>query len=651
MSHFVACFGLPWALHSDNGRNLDGALIRHLARMLGVIKTSTPPHTPNANPTETMCGAVGMLLREALNASDQRYWSLALPFVLNALNSTVHTATGYTPNSLMFCRFEEPEPVPLVPFDCESANANEYYQKVRRFQELAFQIVRKRNERKLQSKREQWDKHARTHKYKLGDFVMVKNKNPADGPGQKKLRATYIGPFRVIKVYRSSLMVVPYSENSRLDEYYRDQNAFRILHKGDIPPFAVRQVSVKHCKPYTGDIEPVVVVDPIMLRKFLDMIGVAEEADVKSEIDSNRSSLTSSEQTALRGRLSHHPDDGNSDDTWGEDSDPGQGPGVVVPPPQPVEVHIEPPAGVEPAQPLVAVEPAQPLNPVDRLLENLEMSELNKDKLRRYYNYLMDEPDEADPEVRFALTPEQMEQLLRSPDPAARQRAQRELGEIMQWFDDNLTRNDADPEEGDSMEEDSDTDTLKSESESEAETEVASTSSSSSRTTVVTERQVDFDDAPDFVWDDDDLHTPAKLPIYKAGKQADHQQKTSTPMAASSHRGRDTAAVRDWVNASPNSPGPALTITRSGRVSRPPARLDMADEQLRQLELKQLQDSLNISRRENKSLGKKSKSKEDQSKSKSSEEVSNPKPSTSKGAKMVKKSKQCRQCRCCNDKK
>ena len=73
MSHFVAAFGLPWALHSDNGRNVDGAFIRHLARMLGVLKTSTPPHTPNANPTETMCGAVSMLLRKALNESDKRY--------------------------------------------------------------------------------------------------------------------------------------------------------------------------------------------------------------------------------------------------------------------------------------------------------------------------------------------------------------------------------------------------------------------------------------------------------------------------------------------------------------------------------------------------------------------------------------------------
>ena len=244
MSHFVSAFGLPWALHSDNGRNIDGSLIRHLALMLGVIKTSTPPHTPNANPTETMCGAVSMLIRKALSESDKRYWSLCLPFVLNALNSTVHTATGYSPNSLFFGRFKERELVPLIPMDSESANVNEYFQKMRRFQELAFQIVRHRNERKIDSKKEDWDRHARTHSYKPGDFVLVKNNNPASGPGKKKLRAIYVGPFRVLKSYMSSLIVIPWTENSRLEEYNKDPDLFRLMHRGDIKPFHTRQVSL-----------------------------------------------------------------------------------------------------------------------------------------------------------------------------------------------------------------------------------------------------------------------------------------------------------------------------------------------------------------------------------------------------------------------
>ena len=52
-----------------------------------------------------------------------------------------------------------------------------------------------------------------------------------------KLRAKYLGPFRVIKAYTSSLIVVPWTEISRLDEYYRDPNIFRLIHRGDIRPF------------------------------------------------------------------------------------------------------------------------------------------------------------------------------------------------------------------------------------------------------------------------------------------------------------------------------------------------------------------------------------------------------------------------------
>ena len=317
MSHFVAAFGLPWALHSDNGRNVDGALIRHLSLMLGVLKTSTPPHTPNANPTETMCGAVGMLLRKALNDSDKRYWSLCLPFILNSLNSTIHTATGYTPNSLFFGRYKERDLVPLIPFDAESANVNEYFKKMRRFQELAFQIVRSRNERKLEARKVHWDVTARTHHYKEGDFVLVKNKNPASGPGKKKLRAIYIGPFRVLKAYTASLIVVPWTENSRLEDYYKDPDMFRLMHRGDIKPFYTRQVSVKHCKPFYGKIEVEDIVDPIMLTRFLDSLGVDSHDELLSQID-------------------QPPEDGDSIDTWSTGpSDPDLGPGPGAPPPPP----------------------------------------------------------------------------------------------------------------------------------------------------------------------------------------------------------------------------------------------------------------------------------------------------------------------------
>ena len=285
MSHYVAAFGLPWALHSDNGKNIDGNLVRHLAAMLGVVKTSTPSHTPRANPCETMCGAVTMLIRKALTGSDQRYWAQCLPFVLNALNNTVHTATGYTPNSLFLGRFQERPLVPLVPFHVESANVNEYYKKMRRFQELAYQIARVRNEARIAKRKSKFDKTAKKPKYEVGGYVMIKNLNPASGPGKMKLRAKYIGPFRIIKVYPACLAIIPWSEENSLEQYLADPDLFRLVTRGKVRPFHVRTVSVKDCKPYRGKLnQQVDIVDPIMLDKFLRALDVDCNVEIESVV-------------------------------------------------------------------------------------------------------------------------------------------------------------------------------------------------------------------------------------------------------------------------------------------------------------------------------------------------------------------------------
>src|SRR5574343_371003 len=149
-----------------------------------------------------------MLIRKALTASDQRYWDLCLPFVLSAYNSTVHTSTGYTPNALLLGRYTERDLVPLLSFEVEAQNATEYFTKMRRFQELAFDIVQKRNEASAKANKAKMDKNAIQSKFQVEDYVLVKNLAPAPGPGMAKLRSKYLGPFRIIKVYPSSLVVI-----------------------------------------------------------------------------------------------------------------------------------------------------------------------------------------------------------------------------------------------------------------------------------------------------------------------------------------------------------------------------------------------------------------------------------------------------------
>ena len=322
---FIAAFGPPIAIHSDNARNLDGSIMRHLCLMLGCAKSSNPSYNPQSNPCETICGAIVQLIRKALTGSDQRYWDLCLPFVLSAYNSTIHTMTGYTPNALFLGRTQERDLVPLVPFESESANISEYFQKVRRFQELAFDIVRKRNEDNVRAKKIQLDKNAIKPKFQVGDYVLVKNLAPGKGPGLVKLRSKYIGPFRIIKVYPSSLVLVPWSLSTKLDEFYKDPNVFRLAHRGDVKTFETRLVPIRHVKPYRGPVDKQEIIEPMLLKEFVDALELSSIPDLESQIDEN----WAFDGTDLSG-ASLDPSMGTS-----HSSNQGPGPGHWQPPPKP----------------------------------------------------------------------------------------------------------------------------------------------------------------------------------------------------------------------------------------------------------------------------------------------------------------------------
>ena len=285
MEHFIGPFGYPWAFHSDNGKNMDGHLVRYLAQMLGITKTTTPPYTPNSNPCETMCGAVTMLIRKALYKKDQRQWPLYVPFILNALNSTVHTATGYTPRNLFFGRFRERDPVPLVSTDSECANATVYMSHLRRAQQLQWQLVRSRSQKLVEKRREKANEKLKPHPFKVGDFVLIKNLSPALGKGQKKLRAKYIGPFRVVHVYPRTLIVVPWRDSHHFKTEERKSKWFKFPNRGDIRPYSARPVNVGYCKPFRSEVDED-LFDQDLLQEFLDSIEAGYATSNPSIIES-----------------------------------------------------------------------------------------------------------------------------------------------------------------------------------------------------------------------------------------------------------------------------------------------------------------------------------------------------------------------------
>jgi hypothetical protein len=96
-------YGTPRKVISDNGSQFVSEIMQQTAYCLGIEQILTPVYYPAANPEERRNRELTVQLAIAVEKPHDR-WSLALPSVRFAMNSTVHAALGKTPAFLCFGR-------------------------------------------------------------------------------------------------------------------------------------------------------------------------------------------------------------------------------------------------------------------------------------------------------------------------------------------------------------------------------------------------------------------------------------------------------------------------------------------------------------------------------------------------------------------
>lgn len=101
VNEFIARFGCPLEIHSDQGRNVDGNLTRHLCKILQITKTRTTPYRPCSNgQVERYNRSILQMLRCYIK--DHTYWDLYLQQIARAMRGTTHRQTGLTSTFMMF---------------------------------------------------------------------------------------------------------------------------------------------------------------------------------------------------------------------------------------------------------------------------------------------------------------------------------------------------------------------------------------------------------------------------------------------------------------------------------------------------------------------------------------------------------------------
>lgn len=118
INHFAVQYGLPQRIHSDQGRNFEGRLIRDICRVLGIEKSHTTPYHAMGNGMTEKFNQTLFNMLKILEGEEKSNWKAHVGPLVHAYNASRHASTKYSPFFLMFGR--QPRlPVDLVPFSEE----------------------------------------------------------------------------------------------------------------------------------------------------------------------------------------------------------------------------------------------------------------------------------------------------------------------------------------------------------------------------------------------------------------------------------------------------------------------------------------------------------------------------------------------------
>ena len=218
MEHWVAPFGPPKFIRSDEGTDCDSALMQYVCRAMGIRKIRTPIYSPQANPIERWHATLGKAMRAWLEESQYKEWPSVVPFIAHSYNTSVNTTTKLTPQQLFFGRDTENHLIPIMPDDHPAINRHRYLKQIQRAQHIFWEIARRNLREKQKASLPVPKRNIRP--YVIGDHILIRNQAKAH-----KLDDKWLGPYRIIEVKPNALHCVKWDTET--------QEEYRLHHHAD----------------------------------------------------------------------------------------------------------------------------------------------------------------------------------------------------------------------------------------------------------------------------------------------------------------------------------------------------------------------------------------------------------------------------------
>lgn len=176
VEEFIARFGAPLQIHTDQGRNFQSDLFKAVCKLFGATQTRTTPYHPASNgQVERFNRSLLQMIRCYINR-DQTVWDEQLPLLLAAYRSTPHQSTGISPNFMMLGR-EVHQMTDLVFKDSEAIRKAldhaTYIEKLKSALDTAHSVARKSLHKCQQKQKRLHDVRLCNNQYEIGDLVYV----------------------------------------------------------------------------------------------------------------------------------------------------------------------------------------------------------------------------------------------------------------------------------------------------------------------------------------------------------------------------------------------------------------------------------------------------------------------------------------------
>ena len=200
-NQLVPRVGVPHQILTDQGAEFEGKVIKEMCHMLKCDKLRTTGYQPRTNGiVERFHRTLNTLLSKMVNGR-QDDWDLHVPTALLAYRSSVHEATGFSPNWMTYGR-EVNMPIDIMLGDLDMHVAESplpYVRDMRRRLIESYRVARQHLQIAAERNKVRYDLKVKPHKFQVDDLVYHFKPRKIQGKNAKWLH-WYSGPLRITEV-------------------------------------------------------------------------------------------------------------------------------------------------------------------------------------------------------------------------------------------------------------------------------------------------------------------------------------------------------------------------------------------------------------------------------------------------------------------